>query len=342
MHKKITVFNNKGGVSKTTSTYHLGWTLANMGYKVLLVDGDPQCNLTELFLGADFERYYIDEATKKHNIKDGSAAPFAGQNTPIQPIDCPHSPRQQNLYLLPGSLELSEFDRQLSMAMTVPTALQAMSSLPGAMNALIDAVSQKYKIDYVLIDLNPGVTAINQAMVVSSDGFIIPTNPDIFCIMALKMLKKVLPEWQNWKHNNLHVFQNSSYPLPVNAPKFIGTIVQRFNIRNGEPVSAHQANIDKINETVVNELLPTLTSAGMVFSSDDYSKANLMPGYTLAQVRDFTSLGAKSHSYYVPVFELTDIELEYTGNVLAKAHERQEDFKVTYEKAAQSIVSLLA
>lgn len=341
MHKKITLFNNKGGVSKTTSTFHLGWTLANLGYKVLLVDGDPQCNLTELFLGASFENYYRDPATKLHNIKDGSSAPFSGQNTPIQPIDCPQAARQSNLYLLPGSLALTEFDRQLSMAMTVPSALQAMSSLPGAINALIDVVAQKYGIDYVLIDLNPGVTAINQAMVVCSDGFIIPANPDIFCIMALKMLKKVLPEWENWKQQNLPIFQNSSYPLPANAPKFIGTIVQRFNIRNGNPVTAHQTNIDKINDAVVNELLPALTSAGMVFSNNDYYYAGLLPDYSLAQVRDFTSLGAKSHTYYVPVFELTDGEIGNTGNVLDLAHQRQADFKATYEKVAKSIISLL-
>ena len=44
--KSISVFNNKGGVGKTTLTYHLGHALSEMGYKVLLIDADPQCNLT--------------------------------------------------------------------------------------------------------------------------------------------------------------------------------------------------------------------------------------------------------------------------------------------------------
>ena len=49
--KKIVLFNHKGGVSKTTTTFNLGWKFAEKGRKVLLVDGDPQCNLTSLFLG---------------------------------------------------------------------------------------------------------------------------------------------------------------------------------------------------------------------------------------------------------------------------------------------------
>ena len=44
--KSISVFNNKGGVGKTTLTYHVGHALSEMGYRVLMIDADPQCNLT--------------------------------------------------------------------------------------------------------------------------------------------------------------------------------------------------------------------------------------------------------------------------------------------------------
>ena len=56
--KIIALFNHKGGVSKTTTTYHIGWKLSTMGKKVLLVDGDPQCNLTSLLLREQFDEYY--------------------------------------------------------------------------------------------------------------------------------------------------------------------------------------------------------------------------------------------------------------------------------------------
>ena len=50
MGYRIAMFNHKGGVSKTTSVYNIGWMLSKM-YNVLVVDMDPQCNLSALILG---------------------------------------------------------------------------------------------------------------------------------------------------------------------------------------------------------------------------------------------------------------------------------------------------
>jgi cellulose biosynthesis protein BcsQ len=54
--KLISVFNNKGGVGKTTLTYHIAHALAEMGQKVLILDLDPQCNLT--IYGVDSEKLH--------------------------------------------------------------------------------------------------------------------------------------------------------------------------------------------------------------------------------------------------------------------------------------------
>ena len=61
----ISVFNNKGGVGKTTTTAGLGWKLASRGWKVLLVDGDPQCNLTGFLVDPGFELYKRADAPKR-------------------------------------------------------------------------------------------------------------------------------------------------------------------------------------------------------------------------------------------------------------------------------------
>lgn len=52
MIKSICLFNHKGGVSKTTTTYNLGWALSKLGKRVLMIDLDPQCNLTGLVLSS--------------------------------------------------------------------------------------------------------------------------------------------------------------------------------------------------------------------------------------------------------------------------------------------------
>ena len=102
--KIIALFNHKGGVSKTTTTYHIGWKLSTLGKRVLLVDGDPQCNLTSLLLHDDFDDYYENSATKNNNIKDAVKMAFEGKPTPIAAIDCYSPENNTNLFLIPGHM----------------------------------------------------------------------------------------------------------------------------------------------------------------------------------------------------------------------------------------------
>ena len=70
MVKIIALFNNKGGVSKTTTTFHLGWKLAEMGYKTLIADTDPQCNLTGVCLNTEKEDKLLN-FYKENNYNSG-------------------------------------------------------------------------------------------------------------------------------------------------------------------------------------------------------------------------------------------------------------------------------
>lgn len=68
----IALFNHKGGVSKTTTAFNLGWAMAERGKRVRIVDGDPQCNLTGTVLGfdgvGDFTAFYAENPDA--NISD--------------------------------------------------------------------------------------------------------------------------------------------------------------------------------------------------------------------------------------------------------------------------------
>ena len=64
--KIVTLYNHKGGVSKTTSTFNLASYLAEAGRKVLMVDADPQCNLTEIALAQLIEK--MDAAAVAANV----------------------------------------------------------------------------------------------------------------------------------------------------------------------------------------------------------------------------------------------------------------------------------
>ena len=86
MHKSIALFNHKGGVSKTTTTFNLGWMLAEKGKRVVLVDTDPQCNLTGLILGEKLDDFYTDNPTR--NIHAALAPAFLSQPREIGRASC--------------------------------------------------------------------------------------------------------------------------------------------------------------------------------------------------------------------------------------------------------------
>ena len=336
MSTKILLFNHKGGVSKTTSTFNIGWKLAEKGKKVLLIDADPQCNLTAFFLNEKFDQYYEDESSRMNNIMDGVYPAFSGSPSPIQAIDCPQHPKNQNLYLVPGHMNLSELEAQLTFALSASMTLTGLQNLPGSFNDLIDKISDKYSIDYVLMDVNPGLGPINQVLFLISDGFIIPTNPDLFCIMALNSLAKILPSWTRWKIQNVNSFNNAAYPLPSTISRFIGIIIQRFNIRNGVAANPYKDLIREIKHTTTDVFVPAIERENMMFELNKYT----FEDYCLSEIKDFASLGQKSQQYHVPVFALSDEQIEQTGVILEQLKENRDNFDRQFSDIANFIESL--
>lgn len=137
MAVSISLFNHKGGVSKTTTAFNLGWMIARTGKRVMLVDCDPQCNLTGLILG--YKK--VEDATKilgkrrgdakPHNIRDGLSPAFESRPTPIVAVECVKVPGNDNLILLPGHIGLAEYEVTLGIAQELSGSLVTLRNLPG-------------------------------------------------------------------------------------------------------------------------------------------------------------------------------------------------------------------
>jgi cellulose biosynthesis protein BcsQ len=340
MAKRLVIFNHKGGVSKTTTVYNVGWMLAKK-HKVLVVDADSQCNLTSLILGDDFEKYYVDAATMTHNIKDGVAAAFQGKPVPINAVNCFSPQRAPALFLLAGHANLSEYDAALTFAQTSNNAIATLQNLPGAFSELLRLTEEKYGIDFTIIDLNPSLSAVNQNFFLASNAFVIPTNPDPFSIMAIGTLQQILPRWAEWKRSAIDMFANSAYPLVPGMPKFIGSIVQRFNIRNGRAARPYRDNINEIKTKISTELMRSLIAVNMAFPADIYGQELINNQYCLAEIPDFQGLLPKAHHVGVPVFELTDEEIGETGPVLDQMKGKRTLFETEFSNLTAKIAALL-
>jgi cellulose biosynthesis protein BcsQ len=191
---QICLFNHKGGVSKTTTVFNLGWMLASKGKRVLLVDCDPQCNLTGMVLGfkgaSELEKFY--KTNKNQNIRDGLAPAFESRPTPVEPVNCVVVKGQDGLFLLPGHIGLAEYEVTLGIAQELSGSLPTLQNLPGCIYYLLHKTSEHISADIILVDMSPSLGPLNQNILSTSDFFIVPMNPDYFSIMAIDSLAAVL------------------------------------------------------------------------------------------------------------------------------------------------------
>lgn len=345
MIKKIAIFNHKGGVSKTTTAFNLGWMLARKGKKVLLVDADSQCNLTLYAVGQnEYEKHFEEGDT--NNIKDALEPAFKAKPKLIEAVNCINVRKNQNLYLLPGHLDLTEYEVSLGVSFQLSNALGTLKNLPGAFSYLIEKTAKKYDAEYVIIDLNPSLSAINQDLFISSDYFLVPTSPDLFSYMAIKSLSRILPSWEKWAKTARPIFSDAEYPLPTKTPKFLGYTINDFNLSDGKPSYSFATIMDKISGCITNELIPNLDREGMLLDSKKYLDAAYLntklrsqreiDNYCIGEISNFNKLIALSNKLAIPIYELDPNK----SNLGTSQTKTLNWFRILFDTMASKIITL--
>ncbi|MGK7883952.1 MAG: ParA family protein [Crocosphaera sp.] len=349
MVKKIALFNHKGGVSKTTTTFNLGWMLATKGYKVILVDTDPQCNLTGMALGeaTEEDEDRIEEIyNTRSNIKTGLAPAFESQPRAIEAVDCIQIGDQNGLFLLPGNVGFAEYEVTLGIAQELSGSIQALKNLPGSINDLLDKTASKFNADYILIDMSPSLGAINQNLLMISDFFIVPTSADFFSLMAIDSLSRVLPKWYDWakKASGLPILKEANYPFPDINLKFLGIIIQNYRVYAGKETAGFRKWIQNIEEDISSNFVPILEKNSMILPENNYNEIGMNHSYCLTKIANFNSLIALSQEYRTPIYDLTTEQLrkggKQVGRVLETSQEKQTEFKETFSELADKVISL--
>ncbi len=357
MPHRILLFNHKGGVGKTTSAYNIGWKLTQKGHRVLLVDGDSQVNLTARALGEDFEDYYAEEsARKENNIYDAVRPVFEGRPNPIEDFACPTAQGNGSLYVLPGHPDLSALEGQISLAQETRGTLSVTKNLPGALHRIISLCEQRHEIDYSIIDINPGLGALNQNFFMISDAFIVPTNPDPFSLMSLKTLGLEIEKWVNWKEKFGPAFADATYPLPEGWAKFVGALHSRFNRHKSKAAGRYHERLSQIDDRIENEFVPRLKNANSLFKKKAYDAGakielpdaardpDMIRLYALGRIPDFAQASHIATELGKPVFGLTGADLKSVGlqgNVKVGVQNNVQTFDEIFDAICDKIVTIV-
>ena len=183
MCKTIAVCNQKGGVGKTTTTVNLGVGLAMQGKRVLLVDADPQADLTASLGWQDTDSLDITISDKLSDvIRDRNSEATSG---------ILH--HKENVDLLPANLELSAFEMSLVTAMSRETA----------MRKYLDTVKHNY--DYIIIDCPPSLGLLTLNALVAADGVIVPMVCEFYALEGLSQLSVTIRQVKKLYNKNLEI-----------------------------------------------------------------------------------------------------------------------------------------
>jgi cellulose biosynthesis protein BcsQ len=343
MVQKIALFNHKGDVRKTTTTFNLGWMLATKGKKVIIVDADPQCNLTEMVLRFSTEEELEGLYQKNQNIKSGLAPAFESRPKLIEAVDCLPVEGCDGLFLLPGHVGFAEYEVTLGIAQELSGSIQALQNLPGSISYLLQKTADKFEADYILIDMSPSLSSINQNLLTTSDFFILPTSPDFFSVMAIDSLATILPKWYAWaqKASEMRILKDAVYPFPKVTPRLLGTIVQTNTIRHGQAAAVVQHWMDTIEEAVSARLMPSLRENSMLLAQTMYESQDISRDFCIAKISDFNILIPMSNQHKTPVFALTSQQIEQADSrVLNTTLEAREKFINTFDRLADKIIYL--
>lgn len=346
MAKIICLFNHKGGVSKTTTAFNLGWKMAEMGSKVLLADFDPQCNLTGMVMGFDgiddLEAVYTSNPA--NNVRDALSPAFEAKPKQIEAAQCTLVKGNPNLFLLAGHIALSEYETTLGVAQELSGSLLPLRNLPGSIRFMLDETANKINADYVIVDMSPSLGPMNQNLFTTCDYFIVPLHPDYFSSMALSSLARTLPRWKAWAvtAHGVDVLNSADYPFPRPNGQFIGSIVQKYRPRLGRASKAFQHWIDQLEEGMRTKLVPALQGAGMLDPAVFQARVGFAPSTAIMEVADFNSLIALSQDFQVPVYALTESQTGHEGAVWQQTRDSMAVFEAAFKLCAERVLKLTA
>lgn len=361
--KILSIFNNKGGVGKSTLTFHLAHALGTLGKRVIIIDADPQCNLSlygiseeELETMWGKEEAFINTlgfewAKKREENLDELLSTTRSFHFLLKPTEDgtedlsslpPLKDIGNNVFLLPGRLSLHTYEEAIASRWSDayignPLALKTISKI----RDIARNYAQEYRANYVIIDTSPSIGILNKVVISNSDAMIIPCNADMFSLYGIQNIGASLSLWvrQFETMKSILSSEKQSY-LPDNFVRFIGFTLYKCKKVGGKK-SMNELNIaqsnfnyaQRIPTTILSNIKPDLRNN----LSDDLAKTIMGNN---AIIHSHETLPGMAQKYKHPIWELPSLDtLDQTDSGTIKGNRAvYESTKESYQEFARDTI----
>lgn len=326
----ISVFNNKGGVGKTTLTFHLAHALAEQGHKTLLIDLDPQCNLTiygmdqdelhEVWKAEDDFVADFKSAREKLSQKEFSelTSKTRSMHFLLKPVEDgvedlsnlpPPRPLANNLDLIPGRLTMHLFEDAIARRWSEvyqgePLAVRTVTRP----RELALAYARQFGYEFVIMDTSPSLGTLNRLIISTADGFLIPCMPDMFSLYGIRNIGNALAAWKKQFDTIFHLLSDEKRKLfPDSFVKLLGfTIYNAKRYTKTTPwdlAHAHYNYAMQIPEAIV-DYIPEAVRTNL----EPQTRSQAIGGISVMHTHN--TLPAMAQKYHLPMWMVPDTQLE--------------------------------
>ena len=346
MSKVITFYNHKGGVAKTTNIFNLAQYATDAGNKVLVVDADPQCNVTELLLAEQLREMDKKELeTNEEQVLQGTSLldiirpRIEGAVATIDIDSVQVLNIRDNLDLIKGDVALTIIEDALSEAHSQRHATKIHERRTYcAFGDLLTRFGDKGNYDYILIDLGPSSGALTRCCFLACDAFYIPVNPDRFDVQAISTLSVIIDRWMTEHEEIYDTYKEVGLPIKHGKPQFLGLALQNLKMIEGSPKPGFKMWIDRIPQKAISTLFPILKK----HSNDEHNLLDGINENTLiaASVPDFGSLAPLMQEFGKAVYSISQEDTKaatrnngkWGGGTWRDAVKRMENYKKVYSQ----------
>jgi cellulose biosynthesis protein BcsQ len=280
---RLALFNHKGGVGKTTLTVNVAFALAALGKRVLLVDSDPQCNLTSYLVEAAVVDKWLDESEGKNGTTIWSALRPVVQAAKEQKEISPYE-RSERVFLVPGDIRLSEYEQNLNQSWLDCLQRKIRGFVEtAALSELVSNCVNLKRVDYIFYDIGPNIGPLNRAILLDCDYFIVPAACDYFSTRALKTLGHSIVSWiKDW--DLIATLAPGEVSLLPGRPIFMGYVLQRFRMYGGDLSTTYQEYARQLERHIFSDVIAVLRDVNEELAPGSLSH------FKLGQIKDFVSI----------------------------------------------------